>query len=255
MPIIGNMEFLVSTSADGTRVLLWPNLAQLWIWFVMYSVIGWLWEVALSFLQGRGFVNRGFLNGPYCPIYGTGALLVVHLLGNLTNPLLIFLAAAIITTTLEYLTSYVMEKLFDGRWWDYSDKPLNINGRVYATGSIVFGLLSLLVIRFVQPWFSRITALLSPALLYVIAGTLALIVSLDLTYSVIHLVDFKHILAELHKWFNIHPLDRIEDPRLARFLEKRRSQSRRWLHAFPWIRFNKLEQALKRLKEFLEDES
>ncbi|NLZ77794.1 MAG: putative ABC transporter permease [Spirochaetales bacterium] len=249
------MDFLVSTSADGTRVLLWPNLAQLWIWFMMYSVIGWLWEVALSFLQGRGFVNRGFLNGPYCPVYGTGALLVVHLLGGLTNPLLIFLAAAVITTTLEYLTSYVMEKLFDGRWWDYSDKPLNINSRVYATGSIAFGSLSLLVIRFVQPWFSRLTALLNPALLYVVAGGSALIVSLDLTHTVIQLIDFKHLLSELHRLSATHPLDRIEDSRLVRFLKKRRSQSRRWLHAFPRIRFDKLEQGLKRLKEFLEDES
>jgi len=249
------MDFLVSTSADGTRVLLWPNLAQLWIWFVMYSVIGWLWEVVLSFLQGRGFVNRGFLNGPYCPVYGTGALLVVHLLGGLTNPLLIFLAAAVITTTVEYLTSFVMEKLFDGRWWDYSDKPLNINGRVYATGSIAFGLLSLLVIRFVQPRFSRLTSLLSPTFLYVIAGTLALIVSLDLTHTVIHLIDFKHLLSELHKLSATHPLDRIEHSRLARFLKKRRSQSRRWIRAFPRIRFDKLEEGLKRLKEFLENES
>ena len=196
-------------------------------------VIGWLWEVALSFLQGRGS-EPGFLNGPYCPIYGTGALLVVHLLET-------YQPAPDLPRRSDHYHDARIPDL--GRWWDYSDKPLNINGRVYATGSIVFGLLSLLVIRFVQPWFSRITALLSPALLYVIAGTLALIVSLDLTYSVIHLVDFKHILAELHKVQ--HPSSTGLKPdwpaswktKIAKPLVD---------HAFPPIRFDKLEEGLKR---------
>ena len=95
------------------------SLEQWFLWFVIYSLIGWVYESILCSVAGKKLVNRGFLNGPVCPIYGTGAVVVVFALSSLADkPVLLFLTSAILTTTLEYLTSWLMEKLFHARWWD-----------------------------------------------------------------------------------------------------------------------------------------
>lgn len=93
---------------------------------MFYSIVGWVYESLICSVGARHFVNRGFLNGPYCPIYGFGAVFDLILLGKIENPFLLFLLGAIVTCTLEYLTSYGMEKIFHARWWDYS------KGRIYS---------------------------------------------------------------------------------------------------------------------------
>ncbi|HHY52695.1 MAG TPA: putative ABC transporter permease, partial [Clostridiales bacterium] len=100
------------------------------LWFVFYSILGWVYETILCSTLEKRFINRGFLNGPYCPIYGFGALIVIVTLRSVENVVLLFLMAAVLTSTLEYITSWGMEKLFHARWWDYSHKKWNINGRV-----------------------------------------------------------------------------------------------------------------------------
>lgn len=87
-------------------------IASCFLWFFLYSLLGWVYETTLCSISQRKFVNRGFLNGPYCPIYGAGALLVILLFGKMTNPFQLFLCSAVVTCALEYLTSYGMEKLF-----------------------------------------------------------------------------------------------------------------------------------------------
>lgn len=111
------------------------TLCRVIFYFMIYSVVGWIYETTLCSITDRHFVNRGFLNGPYCPIYGSGALLDVLILGRIENPFLLFILGVLVTCSLEYLTSYVMEKLFKARWWDYSDKKFNIGGRVLPARS------------------------------------------------------------------------------------------------------------------------
>lgn len=111
------------------------TLCRVIFYFMIYSVVGWIYETTLCSITDRHFVNRGFLNGPYCPIYGSGALLDVLILGRIENPFLLFILGVLVTCSLEYLTSYVMEKLFKARWWDYSDKKFNIGGRVCLLGA------------------------------------------------------------------------------------------------------------------------
>ena len=108
------------------------------LWLMIYSVIGWVYESTICSIGQRKLINRGFLNGPYCPIYGTGAVLVLLVLGRIQNPVLLFFAGAVLTCSLEYLTSWLMEKLFHARWWDYSKRKFNIGGRVCLIGAIVF---------------------------------------------------------------------------------------------------------------------
>ena len=101
------------------------------ILFMFYSIFGWVLEVLGKLIECKRFINRGFLIGPYCPIYGVGAILITALLGKYQDDIIaLFIMAIVLCGTLEYLTSYVMEKVFHARWWDYSQRKFNINGRV-----------------------------------------------------------------------------------------------------------------------------
>lgn len=98
------------------------------LYFIIYSILGWICEVIYCFVLDKKITNRGFLEGPYCPIYGTGGLIVVYFLLPVKNmPIAVFVLGMILASILEYITSFVMEKLFDTRWWDYSNNRFNIN--------------------------------------------------------------------------------------------------------------------------------
>lgn len=122
-----------------------------WI-FLIYAFIGWCTEVSYATLDVGKFVNRGFLNGPYCPIYGIGVLVVVVILTPLKNSLLIlFIGSFVLTSVLEYITGYVLEKVFHNKWWDYSDKPFNIKGYVCLKFSILWGLACSFIMLVIHP--------------------------------------------------------------------------------------------------------
>ncbi|MCR5146423.1 MAG: putative ABC transporter permease [Clostridia bacterium] len=129
------------------------NLEIYFMMFIFYAVAGWLMEVTLGLIENHKFVNRGFLIGPYCPIYGVGVVSVSLLLSKVSNNIvLLFILSTLICGTLEYATSYFMEKIFKARWWDYTRKKFNINGRVCLETLIPFGIISVLVICFANPW-------------------------------------------------------------------------------------------------------
>ena len=122
-----------------------------WI-FIIYAFIGWCTEVSYAALDTGKFVNRGFLNGPYCPIYGCGVVIVVAILTPLKENLLILFAGSfLLTSVLEYITGYILEKVFHNKWWDYSDKPFNIKGYVCLKFSIYWGLACTFIMDIIHP--------------------------------------------------------------------------------------------------------
>ena len=127
------------------------------IWlFSFLSFIGWLWEVGLFFVIDRRFVNRGFLLGPWLPIYGAGGLFLYFLLYRFKkHPLRVFLLAAGICSALEYFCSWFLEKQWDLRWWDYSENFCNLNGRICLAGALTFGTAALLLLYLLLPWFEK----------------------------------------------------------------------------------------------------
>ena len=134
--------------------LSFEDFCALFLLFIAYSTLGWCGEmIYCSVPKGRLCEKRGFLNGFLCPIYGHGALLVLYALrGGFRNPFLTFLFGALLTSALEYFTSWVMEKLFHMRWWDYSHYKFQINGRVCLLNSTCFGLACVLLCHVVHPW-------------------------------------------------------------------------------------------------------
>ena len=129
------------------------NLYQaVWI-FLVYAFLGWCAEVAYAAVHNGKFVNRGFLNGPVCPIYGVGMLVVVTLLWGLRhNLILLILGSAGLTTTLEYVTGLILERFFHDKWWDYSDKPFNVKGYICLEFTVLWGLAAAFVVGAVHPF-------------------------------------------------------------------------------------------------------
>jgi len=128
----------------------------IWI-FIIYAFVGWCVEVAYAALDTGKFVNRGFLNGPYCPIYGFGVVIVVGLLTPLKdNRLILFAGSFVLTTVLEFITGYILEKVFHNKWWDYSDKPFNLKGYICLKFSILWGLGCTFIMDAFHPMIYRI---------------------------------------------------------------------------------------------------
>lgn len=162
--------------------------------FLIYSLLGWIIETTYVFVKDNKFVNRGFLIGPVIPIYGTGGMLIFMLFNRFKDkPLLLFLASIIVCTILEYLTSYFMEKLFKTRWWDYSKRKFNINGRVCLFNSLCFGIMSIIIVYFANPLFLNIIHRIDPMVLKVVVVILSVLFIVDFGVSTKIIYNFKGI--------------------------------------------------------------
>ena len=168
------------------------RLIQLFLLFMMYSSIGWLIEIIPKSFKTKRFINRGFLIGPYLPVYGSGAVIMTICLSSLSsNPVLLFVLSLLICGVLEYITSYLMEKLFKARWWDYSTKPLNLNGRVWIGNAILFGLGGVVVVKFINPILFKYVNNINENILSIIAIILFIIFIIDLIVSYNIINNFK----------------------------------------------------------------
>ena len=264
------------------------KFAYTFLLLMIYSVLGWCGEmIYCSAGQRKLCEKRGFLNGPLCPIYGHGALVVLLCLdGGCENPLLTFLLGAVLTSAVEYVTSFAMEKLFHMRWWDYSQFRFHLNGRICLLNSALFGLASVFLCHAANPlvtaWLTGLFAVGvgTPLALLLLAVYLA-----DIVLSVRSAIQIGSRLAKLHAIYDelsqrlealkaeaaqsvhthLEPIaERADD--LASRLENARAEAqqklralcdrqdffeRRLLRAFPSLRSVSHADALKKLKENL----
>lgn len=168
--------------------------------FLIYSFIGWLIEVIGKLIEKHKFINRGFLIGPICPIYGHGCILMILTLSRYKdNPLTLFIYAIFICSLLEYFTSYFMEKIFKARWWDYSTKRFNLNGRICAETMIPFGILGTIVICVINPIFEYLLNLFNFETIKITAIVLFIIYIIDYTISLTIMFGFKGTLKTVEK--------------------------------------------------------
>lgn len=138
------------------------HITTLFIWFMLYSILGWIYETCYCSIKNLKWENRGMLTGPYCPIYGVGAVLDVLLCSGLPDRTAVFFACMAGSAVLEYTTSYATERLFHAVWWDYSHVPFNIHGRICLPCSIGFGAAGLIVLYGLHPLVLRVTDPLTP---------------------------------------------------------------------------------------------
>jgi uncharacterized membrane protein len=160
-------------------------ISELFLWFLFYSFLGWLYEsVVCSLCEKRRLINRGFLFGPYCPIYGITIMLALWLLWNITNLAAVFVLAIVISGAFEYFCSFLMEKVYKRRWWDYTNKAFNLNGRVYLEGLLIFGTAISIFKFIVQPALMRFTGALDNDMVDMLALLLAVVFASDIIVTV-----------------------------------------------------------------------
>ena len=177
--------------------------------FLLFSVVGWIYEVVLAFLYGYGFVNRGFLFGPYLPLYGTGALLLIICLeplmkkdirigGLKVTQTVIFFAIVMITTALEYGVGWLLEVLFDQRFWDYSTYNYQLHGRICLSASIRFGLGGMLFLYILLPLFMKIINKIPVRVRFIVSLCVIGILAADLiaTLYISSVYGFNPVLAQ-----------------------------------------------------------
>lgn len=174
------------------------ELLYAYTYFIVYAFLGWVCEDIYCGIGKRKFINRGFLYGPYCPIYGFGALLVIYpLLMVSKHPIVVFIFGMVLTSILEYITSFVMEKLFATRWWDYSTYPFNINGRICLQNSLLFGLMALVVVYGLHPIVSRFVERIPLSFLVIFLIMFTIFFVIDIVNTVIVLLRRKKVFLKL----------------------------------------------------------
>lgn len=170
------------------------------LWFLLYSFVGWVWETGLNIVMKKRFVDRGILNGPICPIYGFGAALAIFVLHDEHSLVAVFLSSGVLACTLEYLTSWGIEKLFHMRLWDYSNKPFNINGRVYLNGFLFFAVGCTVVKEWVQPAVMRVLDRFDPLWLNIVSITLFVVLMADVAVTLAGLVSMNSKLGRAEEY-------------------------------------------------------
>ena len=168
----------------------WYRACVLTVSFFAYSCAGWAFEVAIAFFQHHRFVNRGFAYGPHCPIYGVGALFGILVLAPLGNARLQLLVGFVSAGVLEFATSWAMERMFGARWWDYSDYPLNLDGRTCVPAMSLFSVLMLAVDRFSQPLLESALGMFEARAVALCALALCALLLVDLTATVVKMREF-----------------------------------------------------------------
>ncbi len=210
---------------------------KLFLSFYIYSFIGWVIETIYVSLKQNKIANRGFLIGPYCPIYGVSAILMVSFLGKYKHDVLtLFIWGALIASILEYFTSLILEKLFKIRWWDYSNYRFNIDGRVCLNNSVIFGLLCVILVNYMNPVIETFINKI-PTTLFDIASPIIMITfTVDCILSFITIFKIKKVVSfnqNIRKDYTSEITEKVKD-----MLIKDSKRFKRILNAFPNLHIN-----------------
>ena len=209
-------------------------------------------EVIGKLIEKRKFVNRGFLIGPYCPIYGHGAILITILLQKyIDDPIALFIMGVVVCSILEYLTSYFMEKIFHARWWDYSKRKFNINGRVCLIGAVVFGAFSVILIKLIHPAVIKYTDLIPIPVFHTACAALLILFVADNIVTFGGFSGFNKTLNEISKLFE-NAKDKIKEEVNEVVIDGLNRQQRRMIKAFPNLKSLKYENELSEIRKNLD---
>jgi uncharacterized membrane protein len=197
-------------------VILIDKYINLILLFLIYSFFGWIWESIYISINDKKITNRGFLNGPYIPIYGFGGIFVYIFLNKFftysldVNIIYIYVLGLLSATVIEYLTSFILEKTFNAQWWDYSNKKMNINGRICLEASLFWGLLSVIFIELVNPILIKYIYRLSHDLSLIIISSLVTLMVADLLTTIKSIINLQEKISNILSFDN-NKFDNIKE--------------------------------------------
>lgn len=200
------------------------NTVQYFLAFILYSFIGWMYETAIYTIQEKRFISSGFLKGPWCPLYGGGAVLMVFCFFDRTDSILVtFFGGMAVATIVEYLTAVVLENVFHKKWWDYSNIKFNYKSRICLLGAVCFGTLCLLLCKVIHPLFADLISLVPQNVQFWLAVILVIVFAVDCLMTILFFRKNKSTGKEENYENQLPPLDlqtlfgNIEDKIRIRF--------------------------------------
>lgn len=199
--------------------------------FIIYSFIGWIFEVFITFVNTHKFVNRGFLIGPVIPIWGAGCVLITILVKD-QSILRLIIFSGTIGAILEYAVNYIMEKIFKARWWDYSHLPFNVNGRIWLGSVLLFGFGGLFVVKYISPWLFNLVTEIDPTMLCALSMILFMVLIADIIISTGIIKNLKLSAEAMQQDYTAEITKRVK-----KVLSNKSSDFKRLLKAFPNVKF------------------
>ncbi len=200
--------------------------------FIIYAFIGWIIEIIAALINNHKFINRGFLIGPIIPIWGIGALMISWIVKPSDSVLGLIVSSAFIGAVLEYVVNYMMEKIFKARWWDYSNLPFNIEGRIWLGSCLLFGVGGLLLIRYMNPFFTSVLLKIDKTFLCVLATYALVIMIIDICVSGNIIKNLKLSAYSLRKDYTEEVTKKVKQA-----LKEKSYSFNRLLKAFPDVKF------------------
>ena len=173
------------------------NLLELLTYFIIYSILGWIMESIVRSISEKKLINTGFLKGPFCPIYGIGAIIMFTLLNSFQeNLIILFIMAFIVLTLWEYIVGVILEKTFHTKYWDYSDQKFNIQGRICLVNSICWGALGVIFVKYIHPFMQSLISKVDSQIVLFCVTIISIVFIVDLLTTVIKV---KNITSTLEK--------------------------------------------------------
>lgn len=174
------------------------NIVYFIDYFLIYSFLGWLLESVYKTIYAKRFINSGFLTGPACPIYGIGALIMyIFLSGYNNNPLHVFVIGFVVLSIWEYIVAWALEKIFNAKYWDYSNNKFNIDGRVCLLNSVFWGILGVIFIYFIHPFVQEKIVMINDTVLIIFTVLFTVLITVDSIISIIKLTNITKKLENI----------------------------------------------------------
>lgn len=179
------------------------TLFNLFAYFMFYSIAGWVLESVYRSFCEKKFVNTGFLNGPFCPIYGMGTIIMLLFLKDFQkNLILLFIISFLMLSAWEYIVGVLLEKIFKTRYWDYSDHKINIKGRVCLFNSVCWGIIGVLFIKYIHPFIEKNMEFINPIILKNVVLVITIIFIIDTIISIVSTINIKTALQKIEELNN-----------------------------------------------------
>lgn len=209
------------------------------LYFIIYSFLGWICEVIYCSIPAKRFINRGFLKGPICPVYGFGAMFVIYIMTslNIKSHILIFIFSGIIASIIEFIADLMLEYVFHTRLWDYSNRKFNIKGRVCLLNSTLFSILSLVLMSFIHPIIMSYIKMLSNRAIIITVLICMLLLIIDISRTVSEVINLNTTLKNMNLF-----------KEFKKEFSKKEVKFIRLINAFPQLEHKRYKEELNNLK-------
>ena len=179
------------------------SFLEIIIYFITYSFLGWVMESIFRSISEKKIINTGFLKGPFCPIYGVGAIIMLLFLKRFSDNLaVLFIVSVVVLTIWEYLVGVLLEKLFHTKYWDYSKNKFNFQGRICLMNSIFWGILGVVFVKYIHPAIENLIEKIDVRILIFVYSILGIVILVDMITSIVKVKNIKVTLEKIEKLNN-----------------------------------------------------